>query len=456
MPDAALKEKVDALDAEIASTKQQAGEAWTKFDEKRKALAASDVDITDESSEEFQAAHELHQQYGEKADKVETLQDQREKLWAMMAENGSEGDRAARQVREHVKDGLHSRESYGARVIGSQAYQTLRDSGALQSTAALGRVELGQMMKRDELIAALQLNAAVIVTDDAGEDTVRPFIEPKHRGLIEPRFRPLKLLDLISVAGTDTDSIDYVVETGWVNNAAVVPEAQTDAKIGGEVTTVKGGVKPQSKLSFEKKSASVEQIAHWIAATRKTLRNAPQVRGIIDNRLSRGLLEKLEDEIIAGSGVGDHLLGFLNTPGIQHQDRNEGDPLVDDILRALTRLRLAFFDTGLVVGLNPLDAEEVRLSKDKNGNYIFGPPSQAGPSTYWGVPGVEAAQFPQEQPVAGDFSVVELYIQEGVTVLASDSHEDFFTRNLVAVLAEMAAVSVVPQPEGLCEISPAP
>lgn len=452
MPDAALKAKVDALDKEIASTQKEATEAWEAFDKERQSLAASDVDVTDENSEAFQKAHELHEEYGTKADRVEVLKGQREKLWAMMAEGGSPGDRNTRELREQIKDGMHSRESFGARVTASDAYKALQESGRLTSSGALGRVELGQAMSRDELVQAL--HSAVIVTDEGGENTVRPFIEPMHRGFVEPRFRPLTLLDLISVSGTDSDSIDYIVETGWVNNAAIVPEAETDAKVGGEVTTAKAGVKPQSKLSYEKKAASVEQVAHWIAATKKTLRDAPRVRGIIDNRLNRGLLETLEDEIIAGDGVGDHLLGFLNTPGIQHQDRTEGAPLIDDILRALTKLRLAFFDTGLVVGINPLDGQEIRLSKDKNDNYIFGPPSQAGPTTYWGVPSVEAAQFPQAQPVAGDFSVVELYIREGVNVLASDSHEDFFTRNLVAILAEMAAVSVVPQPEGLCEISP--
>jgi HK97 family phage major capsid protein len=454
MPDAKLKGKVDALDAEIESTEKQASEAWAAFEKRRNELAASDVDVTDESSEEFKAAHELHEQYGTAKDRVEALKGRREQLWSMMAEGGTEGSPKAREMREQIKDGMHSRESYGARIIASDAYKALRDSNVLNSSGALGRVELGQAMDRDELVRAL--HSAVIVTDDAGDNSVRPFIEPQHRGFVEPRFRPLTLLDLISVSGTESDSIDYIIETGWVNNAAVVPEATTDAKIGGEVTPVKAGVKPQSKLNYEKKSRSVEQVAHWIAATKKTLRDAPRVRGIIDNRLSRGLLETLEDEVIAGDGIGDHLLGFLNTPGIQHQDRTEGEPLVDDILRALTKLRLAFFDTGLVVGVNPLDAQEIRLSKDANDNYIFGPPSQAGPTTYWGVPGVEAAQFPQSQPVAGDFSVVELYIREGVNVLASDSHEDFFTRNLVALLAEMAAVSVVPQPEGLCEISPKP
>jgi|GEM_PF-1597139 len=452
---AALKEKVDALDAEIQSTEKEASEAWAEFEKRRTELAASDVDITDEGSPEFEAAHKLHEAYGTKADRVEALKKRREQTWAMMGEGGTEGSPKVREMREQIKEGLHSG-SYGARIVASEDYKKLVETGILHSAAPLGRIGLGQAMERDELITALQRNASVIVTDEAGDNSARPFIEPQHRGFIEPRFRALTLLDLISVSGTDSDSIDYVIETGWVNNAAVVPEAVTDAKIGGEVTTVKAGVKPQSKLNYEKASRPIEQIAHWVAATKKTLRDAPRVRGIIDNRLGRGLLEVLEDEVIAGDGVGDHLLGFLNTPGIQHQDLTEGGPLVDDILRALTKLRLAFFDTGLVVGLNPLDAQEIRLSKDKNGNYIFGPPSQAGPTTYWGVPGVEAAQFPQDQPVAGDFSVVELYIREGVNVLASDSHEDFFTRNLVAILAEMAGGVVVPQPEGLCEISPKP
>ena len=113
MPDAALKEKVDALDKEIASTQKEADAAWEAFDKERQALAASDVDITDESSEEFQKAHELHEQYGTKADRVETLKAKREKLWAMMAEGGTPGDRNARELREQIKDGMASRESFG-------------------------------------------------------------------------------------------------------------------------------------------------------------------------------------------------------------------------------------------------------------------------------------------------------------------------------------------------------
>jgi HK97 family phage major capsid protein len=147
----------------------------------------------------------------------------------------------------------------------------------------------------------------------------------------------------------------------------------------------------------------------------------------------------------------------LNTPGTQHQDRTRGAPLVDDILRAQTKLALAFFDP-TATGLHPLNWEEIRLMRDESGGagtgqYLFGPPSQAGATTLWGRPVVSGPQFVEDQPVVADWRTVEFYLREGVQVLASDSHADFFIRNLVAILAEMRAAVVVPQPEAICEVS---
>jgi HK97 family phage major capsid protein len=455
-----LADKVKALDAEIESKREDAKEKWATFDKLREELAASDTDITDENSEGFQKAHEAHQAYGEAADEVSDLQGRREKLWAMQAErNGDGGPAEQREAREQIKDGLHSRETPGARIVASEAYKQMRESGILNSRkAAIGNVNLGELMSRDEFTARLQ--ASVVVTDEAGDSTVRPLIEPQHRGLVEPRFRPPVIFDMISVGQTDTDSVDYVIETGWTNNAAGVPEAQLDSPVGSGEGSGENpwGVKPQSALSYEKKDATVKTLAHWVAATKKALADVARLRSIIDARLSRGLLEVVEDQIIDGDGSGENLLGILRTPGVQHQPRTGGEPLVNDILRALTKVRLAYFvPSG--VGINPLDFQEIRLQRDESGGdpntggYLYGPPSQAGPTTIWGVPSVQAPQFPEEQPIVGDFSVVQFLIREGVQVLASDSHADFFTRNLVAVLAEMRGVSFIEEPEGLCEVS---
>ena len=453
-PASVLDDKVKEIGEEIKAKRQEAQTAWSEFDEHRKALAQSDADITDESSEGFQRAEEAHRKYAEAADELAALESRRERLWAMTSERSSATGPVERDVRAQIKEGLHSRESYGARVTASEAYKQLKDSGMLTSTGKLGNIRLGEMMDREEFAASLQ--ASVIVTDEAGDSTVRPFIEPRHRGFVEPRYRPLLILDMITVGQTDSDSIDYVVETGYTNNAAFVPEAQIDGAVPDPDTENTAGVKPQSTLTFEKKDEAIKTLAHWVASTKKSLADVARLRSIIDNRLRRGLADVIEDQIIAGDGTGENLTGILNTPGIQHQELTA--PLMESIHRAITKLRLAYFEP-TAVGINPLDWEGIRLMRDDSGasagtgGYLFGPPSQAGATTIWGLPPAIGPQFPESNPLVGDYRVAEFYVREGVQVLASDSHADFFVRNLVAILAEMRGGLIVPQPEGFCEVS---
>lgn len=452
-PTSVLDDRVKSIGREVEAKRAAAKQAWSEFDQLRQALSESDVDISDENSEPFKKAEEAHLAYASLADELSALEARRDRMWSLTAERGP-GDDPTRQAAEHIKDGLRSVQSPGDRVVASEAYTKLKESGAFASSGTIGRVHLGEMMTREEF--ARDLNASVIVTDDGGDNTVRPFIEPQHRGLVEPRFRALMLLDLITVGTTDSDSIDFVKETGWTNNAAAVPEAQIDGPVPDPDAANTAGVKPQSALTYEKDSQPVQTLAHWVASTRKALADVARLRSTIDTRLRRGLSDVLEDQIVAGDGDGDNLLGILNTTGIQHQDLTA--PLVESIHRAITKIRLAFFEP-TAVGLNPLDWEEIRLMRDASGanantgGYLFGPPSQVGATTIWGLVPAIGTQFPENNPLVGDYRTAELYIREGVQVLASDSHADFFVRNLVAILAEMRAGLIVPQPEAFCEVS---
>lgn len=453
-----LDEKVKELDAAIEAKRSEAQQLGAKFEEKKAEVLKSDADVTDVESEAFKAVEAAMAEMGKAEDDLSALENRRTKLWSMTGQRGVSGDKA-KQV-EAIKDGMASRETPGARIVAGEAYKRLVESGQFTiSNARIGDQQLGQMATRDEFIAALEGKpsaASLIVTDADGDSTVRPFIEPQQRGFIEPRYRELILMDLITVLPTTTDSIEYVVETGFTNNAAFVPEATTDEAIAGEITAALGGRKPQSTLTYEKKAAAVKTIAHWISATKKALADAPRLRGLVDKRLTRGLLDVIEDQIMLGDGLDENLEGILETTGVQHQDRGAG-PLVDDILRGMTKVELAHFRVG-ATGLNPLDLEGIRLMRDESGGegtgqYLFGPPSAAGATTLWGKPIVSGTQFNSGQPVVGDWSTVELYVREGIQVLASDSHADFFIRNLVAILAEMRLGLVLPQPEALCEIS---
>jgi HK97 family phage major capsid protein len=59
----------------------------------------------------------------------------------------------------------------------------------------------------------------------------------------------------------------------------------------------------------------------------------------------------------------------------------------------------------------------------------------------------------QGTALVGDFkTAAKLYLREGLSVTASTEHLDFFTRGMVALLAEMRVGFAVEQPRALCQV----
>ena len=275
-------------------------------------------------------------------------------------------------------------------------------------------------------------------------------------GIVTPPERTLRLVDLITVLESDSDSIDIVVETGFTNNAAPVPEATTEAVITGGVTPALGGLKPLSALDLEVKKLSAVTLAHAIAITRRAFRNKAQIRSLIDTKLRFGLADVLDLQIAAGSGVGENLVGIANTPGINAQVYNDeaaspAEAMLIAIRKAMTKNAIAGYPA-TAIGMDPVDTEAIRLLRDTTGQFLFGPPSQTGDQTVWGRPVAESIAFTEGQPLVGDFRQAELYIIGGVQVLVSDSHADWFLRNLLAILAEFEVAFGVTAPKAFCEV----
>ena len=78
-------------------------------------------------------------------------------------------------------------------------------------------------------------------------------------GYVDIRQRELAFLDLVPRVTTESDTIEYVYETTFTNNAATVAEAT--------VTTGTTGKKAESALAYATATVPVETIAHWIPVT---------------------------------------------------------------------------------------------------------------------------------------------------------------------------------------------
>jgi HK97 family phage major capsid protein len=258
--------------------------------------------------------------------------------------------------------------------------------------------------------------------------------------------RPLTIRDVITNGQTDSDTIEYSRVTAITNNAAPTPEATSSATPGlggvavGAYTTAHG-VKPESSMTLEKVSTTVKTIAHWLPATKRALSDAGQIRTLIDNFLRYGLEEELEDQIVSGAGTGENFEGILTVSGTQTQawDTN----LLVTTRKAKTKVRTVGRSRANAFLLSPEDNERIDLLRDDSGgagtgSFLFGSPAGNQVQTLWGL--------------VGDFRKAVLWDREQAAVQVSDSHNDFFVRNLVAILAEMRAGFGVVQPSAFVEI----
>jgi HK97 family phage major capsid protein len=155
--------------------------------------------------------------------------------------------------------------------------------------------------------------------------------------------------------------------------------------------------------------------------------------------------------MISGDGTGENLRGILNTSGIQSQD-GTGMPSAEAILRGITKVRLAFLEPNAVL-MHPNDYMQARLATDANGNYILGPPNLPGPAQAWGLPIVQSTVVTEGTAIVGKWDEAVLWVREGASISASDSHSDFFVRNMVAVLGEGRFAFGVPRPAAFCQVT---
>ncbi len=287
-----------------------------------------------------------------------------------------------------------------------------------------------------------------LITGDSST-SAGAFVETDYTRIYEALGRQeLTVRDLISNRQTGSDLVHFVRQTARVTQAEVVPEANVTDYTGatGEIS----GLKPEAALAFEEVTEPVKTIAVWIPATKQALSDAAQIRGIIDEELRADLEEELEDQMINGTGVGNDFTGILSTAGILAQAWDTD--ILTTARKAVTTARVTGRVRPTAWLLNPTDWETIDLLTDSNGMYFFGGPTRMGLKSLWGLTVVESETVPQGTGLLADWKKAVLWDRELASIQVSDSHEDFFIRNMVAILAEMRAAFGLIRPSGFVEV----
>ncbi|HCT6691544.1 TPA: phage major capsid protein [Klebsiella quasipneumoniae] len=303
-------------------------------------------------------------------------------------------------------------ETVGQQVISAEALKTFA-----ASVAASQRISIP--VKAALLTANVPGN---IVAPDRlpGIDTA-----PKQR---------LFIRDLIAPGTTASNTIYWVQQTGFTNNAAAVAENTT---------------KPYSNIEFAEKITPVRTIAHLFKASKQILDDFSQLQSQVDAEMRFGLKYVEEQEILFGDGTGAHLEGIIpQASAFAAAFQVENQNGIDDLRLAMLQAQLARFPASGHV-LHFIDWAKIELTKDTLGRYILANPAALTGPTLWGLPVVatEATAF-QGKFLTGAFSAgAQIFDREETNVVISTENADDFEKNMITIRCEERLALAVKRPE---------
>lgn len=321
------------------------------------------------------------------------------------------------------------RRSLGQQIVESVMFKFARGKAAQKAT--------GWTSDSEEFFAPI--HAATLTEDGAsGGDLIVTEYRP---GILQLLFKRLVVADLIAPGTTDSNSITYMKEETFTNAAAAVAE---------------GAPKPESALIFNQVNDLVKKIAHWLPVTDEMLEDVAQIRSYIDARLNLGLDLAEEDQLLNGDGTGQNLTGLLNRSGLTTAEVRSGSVTnAEAIFIEMMKVFNASFvmPTGTV--MNPANWQTTQLSKDGEGRYYgSGPFAGPQPPTLWGLPVAVTPSIVANTALTGAYnSAAQVFRRGGVRVEASNSHSDFFIRNLTAIRAEKRLALAVYRPAAFGKIT---
>jgi HK97 family phage major capsid protein len=320
--------------------------------------------------------------------------------------------------------GFHSDEStlsIGHQVANSPQFKAMVQNNATRS----GRIEV---------------KTAIVNATGQNQPLVPAYRMP---GIVPPGQRRLTVRDLIPNMSTTSNMVEFCKETSSTNNAAM--------------QTAEGIAKGESALGFTLSYAPVQTLAHWIPASRQVMDDAQSLAAYLNQRLLYMLKLKEEDELLFGTGITPHLSGLVtNATAYDTSYTNTStDTFLDVIAHAITQVQEnSDFEADGVI-LNNLDWAQIQLIKTtgtaSSGEYIFSDPHTVQGPRLWGLPVVATKSMPRSQFLVASFQMAAaLWDRNSATIELSREHDDFFVRNLVALLVEERLALTTFRADALC------
>ena len=223
-------------------------------------------------------------------------------------------------------------------------------------------------------------------------------------------------------------------DLGAVGTGATVPTVDRTA---GARTVAPGGQMPETSLVPTKTILTVRKIGIFTTVTDELMADFPTFSNYTDVELERQIIDAENWQILNGDGLGENLLGMLNTAGTLSRAKGATDTALDVLEQGITDLRNgpSYCEPDAII-INPNTWSAIRRTKNTLGDYVLGDPGQTTVSDVWGVPVLQTTQITPGTIVMSNLEIAATaLIREGITLNMSNSSDDDFTNGRVKIRA---------------------
>lgn len=257
--------------------------------------------------------------------------------------------------------------------------------------------------------------------------------------LVGKVHEPARLLAYIPQKTITAGSVDFLTHA---------------SSTGGAATVARGGLKPELLLDWTPTTLTARKIAVQSGVPDEVLADFDTFLAYLTSELTRSVIDVENAQILNGDGLGENLLGLLNTSGMLTRAKGT-DTALDAVEQSIADLRTgpSYVDPDVLV-LHPTTWSTIRRTKDTTGQYILGAdPTKAEANSLWGLPVLATTTMPVGTGLIGNMAEgVQAFIRQGITTDLGVSADDF-VKNITRIRCEERIALGVTRPSALLKIT---
>ncbi len=326
----------------------------------------------------------------------------------------------------------------GESFVKSINYQAVKERG-FGSDWNTGPVEF----TRDYFSGKVQDGAGVEVVGIGDAGGVMP-LSPQVLPPLGPVENVLTVASRLGQGVATQNTIVFLEENVTTTGALSERYSDSDATV---TLTAEAGLKPAANIDWVRRSVALSKIAAFMPISDEMIEDEPQLASYINARLGL-FIRQAEDAFLIDAIEAAAATATASEIGSAN---NWFDAIASGIQSVQSESALNP-DTVL---MNPRDFWTMSVSKSAgDGNYFGGSPYSAAQRNPWGVPALVSTAITQGTAIVGAFQeAATVWRKGGLQINASNSHSDYFRRNLTALRAEERLAITIFRPAGFQRVT---